>query len=80
MTLTRTKGSLQEIIQNWKDQIICFSPKGEGYSAYLVDERNRNLINYLHASCDELRHLATNYDSLLIKIKNEHDGYLKEAV
>jgi predicted nucleic acid-binding Zn-ribbon protein len=80
MTLTRPQGSLQAIIQNWKDQIICFSPKGEGYSAYLVDGKNSNLINYLHASCDELRHLATNYDSLLTKIKNEHDGYLKEAV
>jgi predicted RNase H-like nuclease (RuvC/YqgF family) len=80
MTLTKTRGSLQEIIQNWKEQVICFAPKGEGYSAYLVDESNGNLVNYIHASCDELRHLATNYDLLLIKIKNKYDGYLKEAV
>lgn len=75
----RPKDSLQEIIQTWKDQIICLSPKGEGYSAYITD-CNNNIINYIHANCDELRHSATNYDSLLIKIKQKHDGYLKEAV
>ncbi|MCC0176543.1 hypothetical protein I4641_06070 [Waterburya agarophytonicola K14] len=77
---TRPKGSLQLIIQTWKDQIICLSPKGEGYNAYLLDSRNNNIINYIHATCDELRHSATNYDSLLIKIKQKYDGYLKEAV
>ena len=75
----RPQDSLREIIQTWTDQIICFSPKGEGYSAYLTNE-NGNLINYIHATCDELRHSATNYDYLLIKIKQKHDGYLKEAV
>lgn len=82
MTLTRPirlQDSLKEIIQTWKDQIICLSPKGEGYSAYITDSSN-NLINYIYATCDELRHSATNYDSLLIKIKQKHDGYLKEAV
>lgn len=82
MTLTkpiRLQDSLQEIIQTWKDQIICLLPKGEGYSAYITDS-NHNIINYIHATCDELRHCATNYDSLLIKIKQKHEGYLKEAV
>ena len=83
MTLTkpvRPKGSLQSIIQTWKDQIICLSPKGEGYTAYLVDSKSGSLINYIHANCDELRHSATNYDSLLIKIKQKYDGHLKEAI
>ncbi|MDJ0592117.1 MAG: hypothetical protein QNJ72_19355 [Pleurocapsa sp. MO_226.B13] len=76
----RPKDSLQAIIQTWKDQIICLSPKGEGYNAYLTEPQTGNIINYIHANCDELRHLATNYDTLLIKIKQKHDGYLKEAV
>ena len=83
MTLTkpvRPKYSLQSIIQTWKDQIICLSPKGEGYNAYLVDSRCGSLIDYIHANCDELRHCATNYDSLLIKIKQKYDGHLKEAI
>ncbi|WP_019509069.1 hypothetical protein [Pleurocapsa sp. PCC 7319] len=80
MNSTETRGSLQAIIQTWKDQIICFSPKGDGYNAYVVDSNNNNLINYIHANCDELRHLATNYDSLLVKIKAQYNGYLKEAV
>ena len=83
MTLTkpvRPKNSLQSIIQTWKDRIICLSPKGEGYNAYLVNSRCGSLINYIHANCDELRHSATNYDSLLISIKNEYEGHLKEAI
>ena len=83
MSLTksiRAKGSLQSIIQTWKDQIICLSPKGEGYNAYLIDSRSGSLINYIHANCDELRHSATNYDSLLMKIKQKYDGHLKEAI
>lgn len=74
------QNSLQKIIQTWKDQIICFSPQGEGYSAYFVDGRSGKLINYLRASCDELRHLGTNYNSLLGKIKEQYYGYLKEAI
>lgn len=76
----KPKNSLQEIIQTWKHQIICLSPKGEGYSAYLVEPDNGNIINYIHADCDQLRHLATNYNSLLVKIKQKYYGYLKEAV
>jgi hypothetical protein len=72
--------SLQAITQVWKDQIICFSPQGEGYNAYLVDSRDGSTINYIQASCDQLRHFATNYNSLLIKIKEQYYGYLKEAV
>lgn len=74
------QNSLQIIVQSWKDQIICFSPQGEGYSAYLVDESDGSTLNYIQANCDELRHLATNYNSLFKKIKEEYYGYLKEAV
>lgn len=76
----RPKDSLQSIIKTWKAQIICLSPKGEGYNAYLVNTKCGSLINYIHATCDELRHSATNYDSLLIKIKDKYDGNLKEAI
>jgi predicted RNase H-like nuclease (RuvC/YqgF family) len=76
----RPEYSLQSIVQIWKDQIICLSPKGEGYSAYLVNARCGSLINYIHANCDELRHSATNYDSLLVKIKEQHEGHLKEVI
>ena len=76
----RPKDSLQSIVQTWKDQIICLSPKGKGYNAYLVNAKCGSLINYIHATCDELRHSATNYDSLLIKIKDKYDGHLKEAI
>ena len=81
MTATQQhQGSLQEIIQSWKDQIICLSPHGEGYSAYFIDRRTDEPINYIHASCDELRHIATNYNSILNKIKSQYYGYLKEAI
>lgn len=77
---SRPKDSLQEIIKTWKAQIICLSPKGEGYNAYLINTKSGSLINYIHATCDELRHSATNYDSLLVKIKDKYDGNLKEAI
>jgi len=80
MNTTRPRGCLEEIIQTWKDQIICLPPKGEGYNAYLIDVSNGNLLNYIHANCDNLRHMATNYDALLIKIRAEYEGYLKEAI
>ena len=72
--------SLQTITQSWKDRIICFPPQGEGYSAYLLDAQNDEKVDYIHASCDELRHLATNYNLLYGKIKDRYYGYLKEAV
>jgi chromosome segregation ATPase len=74
------QNSLQIIVRTWQDQIICFSPQGEGYSAYFVDSRNGSPVNYIHASCDELRHLGTNYNSILNKIKDHYYGYLKEAI
>lgn len=74
------QNSLQIIVQTWQDQIICFSPQGEGYGAYFVDSRDGRLVNYIQASCDELRHLGTNYNSILNKIKEQYYGYLKEAI
>ena len=74
------QNSLQIIVQTWKDQIICFSPQGEGYNAYFVDSRDGTPINYIHASCDELRHLGTNYNAILNRIKEQYYGYLKEAI
>jgi predicted RNase H-like nuclease (RuvC/YqgF family) len=74
------QNSLQIIVQTWQDQIICFSPQGEGYGAYFVDSRSGSPVNYIHASCDELRHLGTNYNSILNKIKEQYYGYLKEAI
>ena len=72
--------SLQALTQSWKNRIICFSPQGVGYSAYLLDPLDDKKVNYIHASCDELRHLATNYNLLYGKIKEQYYGYLKEAV
>lgn len=83
MTVTKPvkpQNSLQAIIQTWKDQIICFPPQGEGYNAHFVDSRDGSLVNYIRANCDELRHLGTNYNSLLNKIKEQFYGYLKEAI
>lgn len=77
---TKLTNSLQTITQSWKDRIICFPPQGVGYSAYLLDPQDDKKIDYIHASCDELRHLATNYNLLFGKIKEKYYGYLKEAV
>ena len=74
------QNSLQIIVQSWKDRIICFSPQGEGYGAYFVDPRDGSPVNYIHASCDELRHLGTNYNAILDRIKDQYYGYLKEAI
>jgi chromosome segregation ATPase len=79
MNITKPRGCLEEIIQTWKDQIICLPPRGSGYNAYLIDS-NGNYLNYIHANCDNLRHMATNYDALLIRIRAEYEGYLKEAI
>ena len=74
------QNSLQIIVQSWKDQIICFSPQGSGYGAYFIDPRDGNPVNYIHASCDELRHLGTNYNAIFKRIKEQFYGYLKEAI
>ena len=74
------QNSLQAIVQTWKNQIICFPPQGTGYEAHFVDPRDGGMVNYIYASCDELRHLGTNYNSLLNKIKEQFYGYLKEAI
>ena len=58
------QNTLQVIVQTWKNQIICFPPQGEGYDAHFVDSKDGSPINYIYASCDELRHLGTNYNSL----------------
>ena len=76
----KLQNSLQIIVQSWKDRVICFPPLGEGYAAYLIDSRDDSPVNYIHASCDELRHLATNYNSIATKIKEQYYGYLKEAI
>lgn len=76
----KLENSLQIIVQSWKDRIICFPPQGEGYDAHLVDSQDDSAVNYIQANCDQLRHLATNYNSIVSKIKERYYGYLKEAV
>ena len=80
MAIVKIEKSLREIIKTWKDRIICYPPKGIGFNAYLIDVSTGDIHNYIHADCDALRHIATNYNSLLIKIISQYDGYLKEAV
>jgi predicted RNase H-like nuclease (RuvC/YqgF family) len=80
MATTKIQESLREIIQIWQDRIICYPPKGTGYNAYLIDASTGVLHNYIHADCNTLRHVATNYDLLLVKITTEYHGYLKEAI
>lgn len=72
--------TLQDVIQSWKDRIICHPPQGEGTTAYLINSSTGDRVKYIDANCDSLRHNATNYDRLLIEIKNQHTGIYKEAV
>ena len=72
--------TLQEVIQSWKDRIVCHSPRGEGSEAYIINSSSGDRIKYIEANCDSLRHNATNYDRLLIQIKNQHKGIYKEAI
>jgi hypothetical protein len=74
------KSTLQEVIQQWKDRIVCYPPSGQGYSAYLIDPNSGDRLKYIEASCDSLRHNATNYDQLLIDIKVKYTGIYKEAI
>lgn len=75
-----TQLSLQEVIQSWKDRIVCHPPRGEGAEAYIINSSSGDREKYIEANCDSLRHNATNYDRLLIAIKNQHRGIYKEAV
>ena len=72
--------TLSEVVQTWKDRIVCHPPRGEGAEAYLINSSTGDRLKYIEANCDSLRHNATNYDRLLIEIKTRHKGIYKEAV
>jgi prefoldin subunit 5 len=72
--------TLQETIQLWKDRIVCHTPIGMGYDAYIINSDSGEQIKYVEANCDSLRHNATNYDRLLLDIKNKYTGIYKEAL
>ena len=80
MNINTQQLTLQEVIQGWKDRIVCHSPRGEGAEAYIINSSSGDRVKYIEANCDSLRHNATNYDRLLIEIKNHHKGIYKEAV
>lgn len=75
-----TQYTLQEVVQTWKDRIVCHLPLGKGADAYLINSNTGDREKYVEANCDSLRHNATNYDRLLIEIKAKHKGIYKEAV
>lgn len=80
MNINTQQLTLQEVIQSWKDRIVCHPPSGEGAKAYIINSSSGDREKYIEANCDSLRHNATNYDRLLIAIKNKHTGIYKEAV
>ena len=80
MSINTQQFSLQEVIQSWKDRIVCHPPQGVGAEAYIINSSSGDRVKYIEANCDSLRHNATNYDRLLIEIKNKHNGIYKEAV
>ncbi|MCC0176542.1 hypothetical protein I4641_06065 [Waterburya agarophytonicola K14] len=80
MNINTQQLTLQEVIQGWKDRIVCHPPQGEGNQAYIINSNSGDREIYIEANCDSLRHNATNYDRLLIAIKNKHTGIYKEAV
>ena len=80
MNINTQQLTLQEVIQSWKDRIVCHPPRGEGAEAYIINSSSGDRVKYIEANCDSLRHNATNYDRLLIEIKNKHKGIYKEAV
>jgi len=80
MTIITQQLTLEEVIQGWKDRIVCHPPRGEGADAYIINSNTGDRAKYIEANCDSLRHNATNYDRLLIEIKNKHKGIYKEAV
>ena len=80
MNINTQQLTLQEVIQSWKDRIVCHPPRGEGAEAYIINSSSGDRVKYIEANCDSLRHNATNYDRLLIEIKGKHRGIYKEAV
>ncbi len=80
MTIDTQQPTLQEIIQFWKDRIVCHPPCGEGKDAYIINSNSGDRVKYIEADCDSLRHNATNYDRLLTEIKAKHTGIYKEAI
>ena len=80
MNINTQQLTLQEVIQGWKDCIVCHPPRGEGAEAYIINSSSGDRVKYIEANCDSLRHNATNYDRLLTEIKNKHQGIYKEAV
>ena len=80
MAIDTQQLTLEEVIQGWKDRIVCHPPRGEGADAYIINSNTGDRAKYIEANCDSLRHNATNYDRLLIEIKAKHRGIYKEAV
>lgn len=80
MSINTQQFSLEEVIQSWKDRIVCHPPRGEGAEAYIINSSTGDREKYVEANCDSLRHNATNYDRLLVEIKSKHKGIYKEAV
>lgn len=79
-TIDTSQPSLQEVIQAWKDRIICHPPQGQGKDAYLINSSSGDRLKYIEANCDSLRHNATNYDRLLTEIKAKYKGIYREAI
>lgn len=80
MSINTQQLTLQEVIQSWKDRIVCQPPRGESADAYIINSSTGDRLKYIEANCDSLRHNATNYDRLLVEIKAKHTGIYKEAV
>lgn len=80
MSIDTQELTLQEVIQSWKDRIVCHPPRGEGAEAYIINSSSGDRVKFIEANCDSLRHNATNYDRLLIEIKGKHKGIYKEAI
>ncbi|MEL7409270.1 MAG: hypothetical protein AAFN00_20365, partial [Cyanobacteria bacterium J06558_2] len=80
MSINTQQLPLQEVIQSWKDRIVCHPPRGEGAEAYIINSSTGDRTKYIEANCDSLRHNATNYDRLLSEIKRKHQGIYKEAI
>lgn len=80
MSINTQQPTLQEVIQQWKDLIVCHPPIGKGCDAYIINSSSGDRLRYIEANCDSLRHNATNYDQILIRIKAKYTGIYKEAL